>query len=273
MKKFFSKIWGYILFGVAKFLDFTLGNMAKGITFLVNKIKKLFGSLLSSCSSTIFMFFIFSFLLRFIAPFLRLLLRPWIVMIFFAVVVVLFLGSFFEYWHYVLSGYLYDKSEDFIKGTSKSRVFSSYGQEYYRQKEAKKEAERQKKYAEEQAQREERRKQQEEYWGKIFEEFFRGFTGGTYTNYGGTGRSGQSGGSYNPTFDFRKKYRESCDALGLSYDTTEEEVKTSYRNLAKKYHPDLNNSPGATTKFQEISNAYDFLSKENIERYQRLNRM
>ncbi|MDU2131862.1 MAG: DnaJ domain-containing protein, partial [Finegoldia magna] len=36
-------------------------------------------------------------------------------------------------------------------------------------------------------------------------------------------------------------------------------------------HPDINKAADATAKFQEVNNAYDFLSNEqNIERYNRI---
>lgn len=47
--------------------------------------------------------------------------------------------------------------------------------------------------------------------------------------------------------------------LGLSPGATEKQIKSAYRKLALKYHPDRNKSPGAEQKFQEITTAYDYL--------------
>ena len=44
--------------------------------------------------------------------------------------------------------------------------------------------------------------------------------------------------------------------LGLSRDASEDEIKRAYRQLAKKYHPDVNKDPGAEEKFKQIQNAY-----------------
>jgi len=58
-----------------------------------------------------------------------------------------------------------------------------------------------------------------------------------------------------------------CRILNVSVDSDFEEVKKSYRELCKKYHPDKFASMGeefaeiATIKFQEIQTAYDELKK------------
>ncbi|XP_020105190.1 uncharacterized protein LOC109721809 [Ananas comosus] len=50
--------------------------------------------------------------------------------------------------------------------------------------------------------------------------------------------------------------------LNLRRNATLQEIKSSYRSLARKYHPDMNKSPGAEEKFKEISAAYEVLSDE-----------
>jgi DnaJ-class molecular chaperone len=49
--------------------------------------------------------------------------------------------------------------------------------------------------------------------------------------------------------------------LGVGRGADEKEIKTAYRKLARKYHPDVNpNDKSAETRFKEISEAYDVLS-------------
>jgi hypothetical protein len=47
--------------------------------------------------------------------------------------------------------------------------------------------------------------------------------------------------------------------LGLSPGATRKQIKSAYRQLALKYHPDRNKSAGAARKFQELTEAYDYL--------------
>jgi hypothetical protein len=56
--------------------------------------------------------------------------------------------------------------------------------------------------------------------------------------------------------------------LGLERDADLESIKKAYRELAKKYHPDINKSTDAHKKFIEISEAYEFLSNNTVrQRY------
>lgn len=48
--------------------------------------------------------------------------------------------------------------------------------------------------------------------------------------------------------------------LGITKSATATEIKSSYKKLAKKYHPDVNKEPDAQEKFKEISRAYQILS-------------
>ncbi|KAF3972829.1 hypothetical protein ACB098_04G066200 [Castanea mollissima] len=50
--------------------------------------------------------------------------------------------------------------------------------------------------------------------------------------------------------------------LNVGRNATLQEIKASYRKLARKYHPDLNKVPGAEEKFKEISAAYEVLSDD-----------
>ncbi len=63
------------------------------------------------------------------------------------------------------------------------------------------------------------------------------------------------------------------ETLGLEKDSSPEEIKSAYRKLAKKYHPDVSEETKevAEAKFKEVSEAYEVLSdpekRETYDRY------
>ncbi|GAB5369519.1 hypothetical protein AAMO2058_001411600 [Amorphochlora amoebiformis] len=49
------------------------------------------------------------------------------------------------------------------------------------------------------------------------------------------------------------------EVLGVGPNADKEEIKKAYFNLAKKWHPDVNKSSEATTRFSKMTKAYDYL--------------
>lgn len=65
----------------------------------------------------------------------------------------------------------------------------------------------------------------------------------------------------------KKKGRDFYEVLGIEKTATQGQIKSAYRKLAMKYHPDKN--PGneeASDKFKELSTAYAVLSDPNKKR-------
>lgn len=87
---------------------------------------------------------------------------------------------------------------------------------------------------------------------------------GSYGGYS-SGYGGYSGGSQGSA----KSKRDPYEILGLSKDATFSEIKKKYRELVKKYHPDILMGKGAdeeiiqegTKKLQEINEAYKILKE------------
>jgi molecular chaperone DnaJ len=52
------------------------------------------------------------------------------------------------------------------------------------------------------------------------------------------------------------------ETLGVPRNADEKEIRKAYRNLARKYHPDVCKDPGAEARFKEINEAYSVLSDQ-----------
>lgn len=62
--------------------------------------------------------------------------------------------------------------------------------------------------------------------------------------------------------------RDPYDVLGVSKDASDDEIKTAYRKLAKKYHPDLNpNDEVAASKMKEVNEAYNAIKDGSAQYY------
>src|SRR4029434_7801278 len=65
------------------------------------------------------------------------------------------------------------------------------------------------------------------------------------------------------------EYKDYYKILGVERAADDKAIKTAYRKLARKYHPDV--SKGSATKFQEVNEAYEVLSDpEKRRRYDTL---
>lgn len=67
------------------------------------------------------------------------------------------------------------------------------------------------------------------------------------------------------------KYKDYYEILGVSRDADSSAIKSAYRKLARKYHPDVNKTKEAEQKFKDINEAYEVLSdKAKRQRYDSL---
>lgn len=250
MGKFFGKIL-HVLATILGSIFNLLINIMNVITMTFEGIRQLLMLIFVFGCSTFFFF-----------PVLALAIpRKWWTVIF-IILIIPILGpkfiSMLKYGNYTLTEWMYDRADSLMTGRKVGYdSISDYSNKYKFERE-----EERRRAAEEAA-----RARQEE-MNRRFEEMFRGFS---YTNMNqGNWNSYNTNSSYrNMTNDlgFKEKYEKACKVLGVDYQTDIYEVKLNYRKLAKKYHPDINKDPGATEKFQEVNDAYEFLTEENINKY------
>ena len=53
--------------------------------------------------------------------------------------------------------------------------------------------------------------------------------------------------------------RDYYEVLGVSRNASESDLKSAFRNLARKYHPDVSKESDAEARFKEVGEAYEVL--------------
>lgn len=67
------------------------------------------------------------------------------------------------------------------------------------------------------------------------------------------------------------EFKDYYQILGVSEDADGKTIKTAYRRLARKFHPDLSEEPNAEDRFKEVAEAYEVLKdKEKRAEYDNL---
>lgn len=247
-----NKIQGKILYGLGKSISVILDgviSLVQTMVMIISSIARGFVVLIGMGGCL--------FLLLFAGPFgIALLLNPAVLLTIAFFIIAPILGSKFisylKYIRYITTEYLFDRASYFIDGKKyQFETFDEYKKKYKRMQEEKR-----------RKRQEENRARQEREWEERFRQ---------WNSYQNSQRNNSGYGSrqsyVNPTSEFKRKYEKSCNLLGVGYHADEGQIKSAYRKKAKEYHPDINKSPDATEKFQQVNDAYEFLSNGNVERY------
>lgn len=256
-----KKISGKILQVIAQLISIIVDVLIRILEIIVTVINTIAKGILGFLGmGGCLLFFIFG-------PFgIALLFNPLILLTLLFFVIFPILGikfiSYLKYVKYMITEFLFDRANNLIHGIdNRFNSFSEYGIKYKRAQENEKRQQQQQRQAQQQREWEQRFKQWHEYQNSQ--------GNGAYGNF--NGYSQNTGQTFsNPTIDFKNKYEQSCDVLGVEYGSDIFQIKLAYRKKAKEYHPDMNKSADATKIFQKISDAYEFLSENNIDRYKNI---
>ena len=55
------------------------------------------------------------------------------------------------------------------------------------------------------------------------------------------------------------EYKDYYETLGVGREATDDQIRKAYRKLARKFHPDVSDSPDAEKRFKEVGEAYEVL--------------
>ena len=56
------------------------------------------------------------------------------------------------------------------------------------------------------------------------------------------------------------EFKDYYETLGVPRNASEKQIRSAFRKLARKYHPDVNpDNPDAVTRFKEINEAHEVL--------------
>src|SRR3989304_155512 len=55
------------------------------------------------------------------------------------------------------------------------------------------------------------------------------------------------------------EFKDYYQIMGVKRDATQDDIKRAYRQLARKYHPDVSKQADAEARFKELGEAYEVL--------------